>query len=320
MSDLLTQAEETNKSLQSSNTNVNEAKDTEVSQDTPKSVNKKTDFEDFAASIFDQVSKPKFAGNFDNKEALWDKYKDRYENDYGEDGKEMFDSAYDKSAEYHKNLALEELEDEQLSMVLDDASWIMPLGDDTQIVDPSIKTTTKLETNSGRLQMLDWWTDAQNSVREASVDSHSYVNGRGEKVEMSDVESLDKLLDTVDSTGKEIIGFQYEGTSEYARGDATLRAIYRGENATGELASVWDLKDSWLSNNGLTSNIAKTTVGSVMNFGMDVMDTAFTLAPDTAILASEFAAPVTPPANSNCKPVLIAISNMLFTVNILAWS
>jgi hypothetical protein len=287
MSDLLTQAEETNKSLQNPDTELNEAKAGQVTEETSSTEPKKTDFEDFATTIFEKVSKPKFTGDFDNKEALWDKYQQRYETDYGEKGKEMFDAAYDKSAEYHKNLALEELEDEQLSVVLNDAAWIIPLEDETQRVDPTAKTTTLLETNSGRLQMLDWWTDAQNSVREASVDSKSYIDGNGNKVDMSDVESLHTLLDTTDETGKEIIGFQYDSGSEYERGTSTLQAVYRGENPTGELATVWDLKDSWLSNNGLTSNIAKTTVGSVMNFGMDVLDTAYTLAAATAGMFDE---------------------------------
>jgi len=287
MSDNLTQAEEKNKALQNPDTEINEAKAGEVKTNTPGTEQQKTDFEDFATSIFEKVSKPKFAGNFDNKEALWEKYQQRYETDYGEQGKEMFDAAYNKSAEYHKQLALEELENEQLSVVLEDADWILPLGDDTQRVDPSVKTTTLLETNSGRLQMLDWWTDAQNSVREAAVDSKSYIDGNGNKVDMSDVESLHTLLDTVDETGKEIVGFQYNGASEYERGTSTLQAVYRGENPTGELATVWDLKDSWLSNNGLTSNIAKTTVGSVMNFGMDVLDTAFTLAAATSGMFNE---------------------------------
>jgi hypothetical protein len=269
MSDYLTQAENENTSLQSPNNATQEIKDTYETPEAPK--------DDFAASVFEKISKPQFAGNFDSKEELWDKYSDVYERDYGEDGKDVFDEAYKKSASYHNKLAAEELEDSQLPKVLSDFDWVLPSGDNVQRVDPSASTTTVLETNSGRLQMIDWWTDPTKSVREEAVSSNSYIDGDGNEIDTSHLNSLQDLLDTVDETGKEIIGFEYTGASEYTRGDSTLKAVYRGDIPTGELATIWDLKDSWLSNNDLTSNVLKTTVGSVVNFGMDILDTAFTL-------------------------------------------
>ena len=279
MADLLTKAEVENDSFKNPNSTINEADNESLSTDTKVDKNtKSTDFDDFATSVFEKISKPKFAGNFESKDKLWEKYEGAYTESHGENAEEVFDQAYKASARFHNDLAMQELEDTQLAQIIDDAEWIMPFGDDVQRVDPSMSTTTMLETNSGRLQMLDWWTGATKSTREASVESKSYINGDGIKVDIDHLNDLSDLLDTKDSTGKEIIGFQYDNTSEFNRGDATLRAIYYGDHATGELASVWDLKDSWLSNNGLTSNIAKTTVGSVMNFTMDVLDTAFTLA------------------------------------------
>ncbi len=277
MADFLTTAEEENKTLKNTTNPVKETKDKVITSNTPEPEKK-----DFATEIFEKISKPKFAGNFDSKDKVWEKYQGAYERDHGENAQEAFDAAFEQSSKFHQDLAMQELEDTQLSQVLDDAAWALPFGDDTEIVDPSMSTTTKLETNSGRLQMLDWWTGANNSVREASISAKSYINGNGELVNAEDIDNLSNLLDTTDSTGKEIIGFQYTGASEYTRGDATLEAVYRGERATGELATVWDLKDTWLSNNDLTSNIAKTTVGSVMNFAMDILDTGFVLAGATA--------------------------------------
>ena len=61
MSDNLTQAEEKNKALQNPDTEINEAKAGEVKTNTPGTEQQKTDFEDFATSIFEKVSKPKFS-------------------------------------------------------------------------------------------------------------------------------------------------------------------------------------------------------------------------------------------------------------------
>ncbi len=272
MADYLGQAENINKTLDSEN-NVASIEANPEAQDQ----GQKTVMEDFASSVFEQIKKPQFASEFESKDKLWDQYKDAYEKDYGEEGKQIFDDAYAQSAKYHSQLALEELEDSQMSTVLSDFDWVMPTVGETKIIDPTASATVKLETNSGKLQMMDWWTDASKSVREASIESKKYIDGDGEEHDLNTLDSLYGLVHTMDSTGKEIVGFEYAGGGDFGRQDAVLKAVYRGERSKGEMAGVWDLNNSWMSNIGLTSNIAKTTVGTVMNFSMDVFDTMFTL-------------------------------------------
>ena len=246
---------------------------------------------DYAKAILEARSMPTEASNLPNKEELWDRYGEEYVDKHKGDeaaAQEEFDEVYKTMSKQYNVQA----QDETTTKILDTISYaVFDMDEDFDFVDPGdmLQAELVLQTDSGRAQVLDTWTDATRSTREAAVESKKVIDDEGNEIEFTD-DPFDELVDSdkyKSKDGRKIVGFEYQLGDEYSRGAAKLKAIYEGDEPKGEVVSRWDTGEyKWLSKNGLDTSTWKVAVGSIVDIVVDIADTAMSGAEHAANMVS----------------------------------
>ena len=246
---------------------------------------------DYAKAIIEARAKPPKASDLPNKEELWDRYGEEYIDKHRGDeaaAQEEFDEVY-KTMSKQYNVQADE---ETTNQILDTLSFaVFDMDDQFEFVDPGdmLQGELVMQTDSGRAQVLNTWTDATRSTREAAVESKKVVDDEGNEIKFTD-DPFDELVDNEKYTnkeGKKIVAFEYQLGDEYSRGAAKLKAIYEGDEPKGEVVSRWDTgKYKWISKNGLDTSAWKVAAGSIVDIVVDIADTAMSGAEHAANIMS----------------------------------
>lgn len=241
----------------------------------------------FADLMISRMTKPLKTFKLEDEATEFSKVKDVYTEKFGSKAKEEFSKIYNKQALEYQQEAEKELNKTQ---VLQGLEYLTKGFEDkvTFIGDnyvPEIDIT--LETNSGRQKVLDSWTDATRSVRKAAIEDGSFVDWKGEKVEVPGglYDGITNNSEYTNDKGKEIYGFEYLGADEYGRGTATVKALYDGEDPEGEVVSRWDA-NGFFEGNNLDMSMWKVPIATTVNFAADIADTALALGENAMVLGS----------------------------------
>lgn len=239
---------------------------------------------DFLENYSEFSEKRIYSKNLSDADYYWDNdsaRRDEYEKKYGENAREEFEKHYEEVADEQRQLAEEETDKIILGSGIGDIFY-----DNEQIEEVGGATMeVTLETLGGKQIMGDLWTDATRSARQASVESDTFINDKGEKVELKDGEEFmswdaaeglilnDRYLS---EDGRKITGFQYQnGMDEYSRTRGSLKALYEGDIPSGEIVSFWDVSDSPLASNGLNNHwvtdVPKSAARTVISLTSDLV-------------------------------------------------
>lgn len=234
---------------------------------------------------------------------LWDDAGTEAHQYYKEQAAEAENSAFDLFLEDYEEADKTAYDEETMrsDMVLmapeaaalfSDRSWIKE-------TDFDITISNVYKTLGGGEQIGDFWTDQVRTIREGQIDGRAFINADGEIEYLNDDEEyLDGVFDLssdvimndnyTDKDGRKIVGFEYDYTQAdpRARVQPLLRAIYEGDVPLGELASRWDLADSWLKSNILERNnfediltsLTRSTLGVALRLGGGLTELSRSLA------------------------------------------
>jgi hypothetical protein len=261
----------------------------------------------YAEQIIEWYKVPAKTSKLGTEEEEWEKYKDGYIKKAGGDeaaAKEEFSKVYEQIAKSWQKQAEKEHNTKVLSSM---ESMVFGLDDNIDIVsseDYSLDVEIVPQTLSGRLPVLDGWTDPTRSMRQAALSSKKYIDANSD-IKEYEQDAYDELVynkNVKDDKGREIVGMKYTiHPSEYSRIEdgSPLFAVYEGETEEeqierllklgyseeqakqiviqGELVSAYDTSDSWLASNGIDVGLLKVTAGSILDFFVDTADTALAL-------------------------------------------
>jgi hypothetical protein len=270
--------------------------------DSDKAIAKKAEStgNDFYDEFIAAKEQANFVSDFKSADTYWNNRtaeREQYIKDYGDKAREVFDEDYKKM----DSLWRTKLDKQTEKVVLNDNySWLFGDRPDVDYTEEPVFETSRAIYNGARKQdhIL---TDKPVSDHEAVLDAKTYMNDKGEFVELKDNEKWwswskgtgtemnadDPTHRSHDGKNRKIMGFEYVAPfdPEY-RGTPYVKALYDGDFAKGELVSMWDTTNVWLmKSNGKTAGsvfkmLPKTAIRTVTNLSADVITGT------TSILAS----------------------------------
>ena len=234
---------------------------------------------------------------------LWDDVEPEQKQFYEDQAAEAENSAFDIFLEDYEEADKTAYTEESMrsDMVLmapeaaalfSDRSWIKE-------TDFDITISSVYKTLGGSEQIGDFWTDQVRTIREGQIEGRAFINAEGEVEYLDDDEdylegvfdlSSDVIMNDkyTDKDGRKIVAFEYDYTQAdpRARVQPLLRAVYEGDVPLGELASRWDLADSWLKSNILKRNnfedilasLTRSTLGVAMRLAGGLTELSRSLA------------------------------------------
>ncbi len=238
-----------------------------------------SELDKYAKHMISTYTKPAVAEAMVNKDKFTEIYGDRFlEENKGNKSKAKvaLDRVYEEMSKGYQDQAAEEFE----MQVLDQVSFLAHGVDNIEFIGEEYAPLMYIapETISGRNKVLDTWTDPTRTVEQVSLLAKKIVDYKGDIIEY-DVDAYDEVAlnkDYANKDGKTIVAFTYLPYSEYQRSDnVAIKAVYEGELPDGEVVSRYDTSNSFLSSNGLDTSTWKVGVGSIFDFVVDTVDTAF---------------------------------------------